>query len=60
VLDELRENPRETILRILSPPEQRLDPAELPLMVRGLSWMFLSSQNRKWFSSVALRVLGLK
>lgn len=60
VLDELRENPRETILRILSPPEAQLDPAQLPRSVRVLTWLFLGSQRRKWFSNIALRVLGLK
>jgi MoaA/NifB/PqqE/SkfB family radical SAM enzyme len=60
VLDELRENPRETILHILSPPEQHLDPAQLPLSVRLLSGMFVDRRRSKWFSKVALRFFGLK
>lgn len=60
VLDELRENPRETILRILSPPELQLSPAQLPRSVRFLTWLFLNGQKRKWVSNIALRVLGLK
>jgi MoaA/NifB/PqqE/SkfB family radical SAM enzyme len=48
ILDELRETPREAILRILSPPERELDPRQLPAPVRLLTWMFLTSENRKW------------
>jgi len=60
ILDELRERPRETIQRILSPPELQLDPAQLPRSVRLLSWLFLNSRNRGWFARAALRLLGVK
>jgi MoaA/NifB/PqqE/SkfB family radical SAM enzyme len=59
ILDDLRENPRETILRLLSPAGSRLTPEELPRTVRILSWLFLTSRNRKWFSRTALRLLGV-
>ncbi len=60
VLDELRENPRETILRILSPPDRPLDSAQLPMSFRMLMAVFLDKKRGRWFSNVALRVLGLK
>ena len=60
ILDELRENPRETILHLLSPSQGRIEPAKLPTSVRVLSWLFLSNRNRGWISKAALRLLGLK
>jgi MoaA/NifB/PqqE/SkfB family radical SAM enzyme len=60
LLDELRENPRETILNMLSPPDSQLRPDELPRSVRLLTWLFLGSQNRGWFAKAALRLLGVK
>jgi len=60
ILDELREHPRETILRILSPPDSPMDPTQFPFLVRVFTWLFLGSRNRKWFSNLALRVLRLK
>ena len=59
-LDSLRERPRETILHLLSPGQQQINPAELPTSVRVLTWLFLTNQNRGWFSKAALRLLGLK
>ncbi len=60
ILDDLRENPRETILRLLSPPDSQLDPEQLPASVRALTWLFLSSGKRAWFAKTALRLLGVK
>jgi MoaA/NifB/PqqE/SkfB family radical SAM enzyme len=60
MLDELRENPRQTILTMLSPPGTQLHPDQLPRSVRLLSWLFLSSPNRGWFGKAALRLLGVK
>jgi len=60
LMDELRENPRETILHVLSPPEQRLDPAQLPLSVRMLTGIFLHPRRGRWFSQMAERLLKLK
>jgi hypothetical protein len=57
ILDNLREHPRETILQLLSPPEGRVKPTELPPSVRVLVWLFLGSRNRRWFSNAALRLL---
>jgi hypothetical protein len=59
VIDESRENPREAIPRILSPPEQELRPEELPLSVRILSHMFVNGK-RTLLSNVVLRLLGLE
>jgi len=60
ILDNLREQPRETVFRLLSPPDGQLDPAALPASVQLLVWLFLRSRNRGWFSKVALRLLGVK
>jgi MoaA/NifB/PqqE/SkfB family radical SAM enzyme len=60
ILDELRETPRETILRLLSPPDSQLHPQQLPASVRILSWLFLGSTNRGWFRRAALRLLQVK
>jgi MoaA/NifB/PqqE/SkfB family radical SAM enzyme len=60
ILDNLRERPRDTILELLSPPQGQVDPAGLPVSVRILTWMFLSSRNRRWFTKMAERILGLR
>ena len=60
ILDNLREHPRETILQLLSPPEGRVKPTELPPSVRVLVWLFLGSRNRRWFSNAALRLLKVQ
>ena len=60
ILDNLREKPRETILQLLSPSEELIDPTELPISLRFLTWLFLTNRNRGWFSKAALRLLGLK
>jgi hypothetical protein len=60
ILDDLREHPRETILRLLSPGDTQLTPGQLPLAVRILDWMFLGSRQRGWFAKVALHLLGVK
>jgi MoaA/NifB/PqqE/SkfB family radical SAM enzyme len=60
ILDDLREKPRETILQLLSPSSEQIDPTALPVPVRVLSWLFLTNRNRKWFFKAALRLLGLK
>ena len=60
ILDNLREHPREAIHDLLSPAPEKECPAELPVSVRILSWMFLSSNRRGWFARAALRILKLK
>ena len=59
LLDEIREHPKETIVQLLSPGQQQLEPAELPASVRVLTWLFVTNPNRGWFSKAALRLLGL-
>ncbi len=51
VLDNLRERPRETISELVS---------ETPVSVRILSWLFLTSGNRRWFTKAALRLLRIE
>ncbi len=58
VLDNLREKPRETILELVSPPEGGT--AGVPVSVKVLSWLFLTSNNRRWFAKAALRLLGVE
>jgi MoaA/NifB/PqqE/SkfB family radical SAM enzyme len=60
ILDNLRENPRETIVQLLSPPGSRVPPGKLPAPVRALSWMFLNSGKRGLFSRAALWMLGIE
>jgi MoaA/NifB/PqqE/SkfB family radical SAM enzyme len=60
ILDELRENPREAIRRLFSPPGSALAPAQLPTSVRMLMWLFLDSHQRGWFAKAAQRLLGVK
>ncbi len=52
VLDNLRERPRETISELVA--------AEPPVSVRILSWLFLTSNNRHWFTKAALRLLRIE
>jgi MoaA/NifB/PqqE/SkfB family radical SAM enzyme len=59
ILDEIREHPRETIVQLLSPGQQQLEPAELPAPVRVLTWLFVTNRKSGWFSKAALRLLGL-
>jgi len=49
VLDKLREKPRETISELVA--------SNPPLSVRILSWLFLTSSSRRWFSKAALKLL---
>lgn len=58
VLDNLRERPRETILNLVSPPDG--SQTGVPVSVRVLSWLFLTSGNRRWFAKAALRLLGVE
>ncbi len=60
VLDDLRERPHETLTQLLSPRHDRDSPFGLPLSLRFISWALLSSNRRKLFGGVALRILGLR
>ncbi len=57
ILDNLRERPNTAIVELLSPPDRPLAPEELPVSVRLLVWLFLSSRNRGRFAKAALRLL---
>jgi len=60
VLDDLRQRPRETLMQLLSPRHERDHPFRLPLSLRFISWALLSSNRRKLFGGVAVRILGLR
>jgi MoaA/NifB/PqqE/SkfB family radical SAM enzyme len=57
ILDDLRERPRAAIIELLSPPGQEMATEELPASVRLLTWLFLNSRGRGWFTKAALRLL---
>lgn len=58
ILDDIREHPREAILRLLSSPDSPTQ--HIPSSVRLLTWLFLSSRKRAWFAEAALRLLRVK
>ncbi len=58
VLDDLRERPLETIRELVSPSDE--SGSEIPVSVRVLSWLFLTSGNRRWFAKAALRLLRIE
>jgi MoaA/NifB/PqqE/SkfB family radical SAM enzyme len=60
ILDDLRERPRDTVLRLLSPPDGEAKPETLPAPVRVLLWLFVTNPNRDWFSKAAMRLLGVR
>jgi MoaA/NifB/PqqE/SkfB family radical SAM enzyme len=59
VLDSLRENPRQAVIELLSPPERMIEPRELPASVRLLMWTFLDNRNKMWFSRAVERLFGI-
>jgi len=60
MLDQLREAPLEAILNLLQPPLGQQSPREPPVLLRMLTWMFLTGAGRQLFRKAALRVLGVK
>jgi MoaA/NifB/PqqE/SkfB family radical SAM enzyme len=58
-LDELREQPLQTLIDWFSSAPERAA-GSLPLPVRMLSWMFVTSAHRDLFRSVAQRVFGVR
>jgi MoaA/NifB/PqqE/SkfB family radical SAM enzyme len=60
ILDRIREQPRETIVQLVSAPGEVLNATELPASVRALSWLFLRSRKRGLFTKAALRIFGVK
>ena len=58
-LDELRANPLQTLSEWFGPAAGR-PASELPLSVRVLSWMFVTSTHRELFRHAAQRVLGMR
>jgi len=61
MIDELRENPLESIARFFPSPVQK-STAGLPVSVRILTWLFLPTKQarRRVFRSAALRLLRVK
>jgi MoaA/NifB/PqqE/SkfB family radical SAM enzyme len=60
ILDDLREHPRETVIRLLSPVDAEAKVEDLPAPVRALLWLFVTNPNRGWFSKAAMRLLGVR
>jgi hypothetical protein len=58
-VDELRVDPVRTLLSWFEPSPGQLAP-KIPLAVRTLSWMFVTSAHRNFFRHVAQRVLGIQ
>ncbi|MBE0617126.1 MAG: radical SAM protein, partial [Proteobacteria bacterium] len=60
MLDAFREAPSETLHQMME-SRQRLDPNfRVPMLVKALDWMFLREENKKFFTTVAIKVFGLK
>jgi hypothetical protein len=57
MLDGFRENPRETLIQLLSARREQDASFEPPMPVKILSWMFLTSSKRRTFEKIALRFL---
>ena len=58
-LDELRANPLQTLSEWFGPAAGR-PASQLPLSVRVLSWMFVTSPHREFFRHAAQRVFGMR
>lgn len=58
-LDELRDRPLQTLTDWFTPTSGR-PVSKMPIAVRALSWMFVTSTHRDFFRSAAQRVLGVK
>jgi hypothetical protein len=58
-LDELRERPLQTVTDWFTPtPEQVM--RKMPVAVRVLSWMFVTSPHRDVFRTAAQRLFGIR
>ena len=60
LLDMIRERPGETLAAMLEERKRRGPGFRTPMLVRLLSWAFLSPSRRKLSAGLALRALGLK
>jgi MoaA/NifB/PqqE/SkfB family radical SAM enzyme len=58
-VDALRENPLNTLSEWFTPVPGRAV-AKLPITVRVISWMFVTSRHREVFRHAAQRVLGIR
>jgi MoaA/NifB/PqqE/SkfB family radical SAM enzyme len=58
-VDELREDPVQTLLGWFAPAPGQLAP-RIPIAVRTLSWMFVTSAHRDFFRHAAQRVFGIR
>jgi hypothetical protein len=58
-LDELRENPVETLVDWFRPtPQNAL--LKTPIAIRALAWMFVTNPHRDFFRDAVQRVFGIK
>jgi MoaA/NifB/PqqE/SkfB family radical SAM enzyme len=60
VLDQFRERPLETIVETLSPRGERGSLRDVPVPVRIMAWMFVTSPHARLFKSAAMRTLGVR
>jgi MoaA/NifB/PqqE/SkfB family radical SAM enzyme len=58
-LDELRDRPLQTLTDWFTPTPERAV-GRMPVAVRALSWMFVTSPHRDLFRAAAQRVFGVK
>jgi MoaA/NifB/PqqE/SkfB family radical SAM enzyme len=58
-VDELRDNPLHTLVDWFTPMPGRAA-TKMPITVRTLSWMFVTSTHRDFFRQAAQRVFGIK
>jgi len=59
-LDRFRERPIETILETLSPDGREGSLEDVPLPVRAMAWMFVTSSHAERFRRAAGKVLGVR
>ncbi len=58
-LDELREQPVETLVEWFTPTSQHAA-RKMPIPVRALSWLFVTNPHRDFFRDAIQRVFGIK
>jgi MoaA/NifB/PqqE/SkfB family radical SAM enzyme len=58
-VDELRRDPLRTLADWFAPVSGG-EPREIPIAVRALTWMFVTSRHRNVFRNAAVRVFGIR
>jgi MoaA/NifB/PqqE/SkfB family radical SAM enzyme len=58
-VDDLRHDPLRTLADWFAPSSGR-EPREMPIAIRTLTWMFVTSRHREVFRHAAQRVFGIK